>query len=285
MENDKMKENGETREEGERKKKKRTSMSRPKKIISIIQLCVLLGIVLGIPASIYFFNPGLLDNFTSVDKFESWISEYTGAGIIIYIACQIIQIVLSVLPGQVIQIAGGYIFGFPLTLLISVAGATIGTTITFYLTKLLGKNAIIMIFGEERFNRYANMMNTQRARIVIFLGFDSRTAEGYHGVCRGHLKYPSSGIHPAFRRRPDSRYDGFHRIWRHAAHGQLSQCCSDRSSDGGHRTDLPDQEKIHHGFPRKEKNSRPITRRKAADRIAVPLRDAGYAERILPDLP
>lgn len=169
MENDKMKENGETREEGERKKKKRTSMSRPKKIISIIQLCVLLGIVLGIPASIYFFNPGLLDNFTSVDKFESWISEYTGAGIIIYIACQIIQIVLSVLPGQVIQIAGGYIFGFPLTLLISVAGAAIGTTITFYLTKLLGKNAIIMIFGEERFNRYANMMNTQRARIVIFL--------------------------------------------------------------------------------------------------------------------
>ena len=169
MENDKMKENGETREEGERKKKKRTSMSRPKKIISIIQLCVLLGIVLGIPASIYFFNPGLLDTFTSVDKFESWISEYTGAGIIIYIACQIIQIVLSVLPGQVIQIAGGYIFGFPLTLLISVAGATIGTTITFYLTKLLGKNAIIMIFGEERFNRYANMMNTQRARIVIFL--------------------------------------------------------------------------------------------------------------------
>lgn len=169
MENDKFSERGENRDEEKKKNRKRSSMSRPKKILSIIQLCVLLGIVLGIPAMIYFFNPGLIDNFSSVDKFENWISEYTGIGILIYIACQIVQIVLSVLPGQVIQIAGGYIFGFPVTLLISVAGAAIGTTITFYLTKLLGKNAIIMIFGEERFHKYANMMNTQRARIVIFL--------------------------------------------------------------------------------------------------------------------
>lgn len=167
MENDKYSEQNDNGKKSE--KKKRTNMSRPKKIMSIIQLLVLLGIVAGIPAAIYFFNPGLLDNFSSVEKFESWISEYTGIGIIVYIACQVVQIVLSVLPGQVIQIAGGYIFGFPVTLLISIAGAAIGTTITFFLAKLLGKNAIMLICGEERFRKYTDLMNTKRARVVIFL--------------------------------------------------------------------------------------------------------------------
>ncbi len=162
------KETADGKQEG-RKEKKRTAMSRPKKILSIVQFAVLLGIVFGIPALIYHFNPEIIENCKSVDKFESWISEYTGLGIVIYIVCQVTQIVLSVLPGQVIQIAGGYIFGFFTTFLISIAGAFIGTVVTFYLAKLLGKNAIMLICGEERFHKYTALMNTDRARKIIFL--------------------------------------------------------------------------------------------------------------------
>ena len=144
-------------------------MSRRKKIVAILQFVVLLGIIFGIPILIYQFNPEIIENFKSVEKFDAWISEYKGIGLIIYIICQVTQIVLCFLPGQVIQIAGGYMFGFVLTLLASIVGALLGTLITFYLAKFLGKNAIRLICGEEKFDKYVRMMHTKRARIIIFL--------------------------------------------------------------------------------------------------------------------
>ena len=161
-------ENADTQREND-EKKKRTDMSRRKKIISILQFAVLLGIIFGVPLLIYQFNPEIIENFKSVEKFDAWISEYKGIGLIIYIICQVVQIILCFLPGQVIQIAGGYMFGFVLTLLASIVGALLGTLITFYLAKFLGKNAIRLICGEEKFDKYVRMMHTKRARIIIFL--------------------------------------------------------------------------------------------------------------------
>ena len=116
-------------------------MSRSKKILSLLQFALLLGIIIGIPAALYFCNPEIIENFKSIDKFNAWIADYKGIGLIIYLICQIAQIVICVLPGQVIQIAGGYLFGFVVTFFISIIGAVIGTVITFYLAKLLGRNA------------------------------------------------------------------------------------------------------------------------------------------------
>ena len=150
-------------------KMKRTNMSRSKKILSLLQFALLLGIIIGIPAALYFCNPEIIENFKSIDKFNAWIADYKGIGLIIYIICQIAQIVICVLPGQVIQIAGGYLFGFVVTFFISIIGAVIGTVITFYLAKLLGRNAIMLICGEQRFHKYQRIMSTQRARKIIFL--------------------------------------------------------------------------------------------------------------------
>lgn len=150
-------------------KMKRTNMSRSKKILSLLQFALLLGIIIGIPAALYFCNPEIIENFKSIDKFNAWIADYKGIGLIIYLICQIAQIVICVLPGQVIQIAGGYLFGFVVTFFISIIGAVIGTVITFYLAKLLGRNAIMLICGEQRFHKYQRIMSTQRARKIIFL--------------------------------------------------------------------------------------------------------------------
>ena len=96
-----------------KKKNKKTGMSRGKKILSLFQLALLLAIVVGIPAILYFCNPEIIENFRSFDKFNDWIAQYKGIGILIYVICQIVQIVVSVLPGQVIQIRGRISLRFP----------------------------------------------------------------------------------------------------------------------------------------------------------------------------
>ena len=201
----------ENRVQETKKKKERTHMSRGKKILSLLQFALLLGIIVGIPAILYFSNPDIIENFKSFERFNAWIAQYKSIGIVIYIICQIVQIIVCVLPGQVIQIAGGYLFGFLTTFLISIAGASIGTIITFYLAKLLGRNAIMLICGEERFYRYQRLMSTSRARKVIFLIYL------IPGLPKDLMAYAAgvSGInvfriHPSVADRQNTGDDGFH---------------------------------------------------------------------------
>lgn len=153
----------------EGKNSSRTRMSRGKILLSFLEFLLLLVITFIVPMLFFRANPEIMEHFRSIDSFNAWIAEYKEVGLIVYGICQVAQIIISVLPGQVVQIAGGYLFGFLLTFIISVTGAAAGTLITFYLSRLLGRNAVMIICGEKRFQSYQRIMSTSKARKVIFL--------------------------------------------------------------------------------------------------------------------
>jgi uncharacterized membrane protein YdjX (TVP38/TMEM64 family) len=84
---------------------------------------------------------------------------------------QVFQIIVSILPGQALQFAAGYAYHFWLGFLFSILGVTMGTVITFYLARLLGKDALHVIFGEEKFNKFVHTLNSKRSYIVLFVIF------------------------------------------------------------------------------------------------------------------
>ena len=76
---------------------------------------------------------------------------------------------ISVLPGQVFQIAAGYIFGFLPGLLLSLIGAAAGTTVTYFLAYILGKDAMFLILGKEKSEKLVNVLNGEKAYLIVFL--------------------------------------------------------------------------------------------------------------------
>jgi uncharacterized membrane protein YdjX (TVP38/TMEM64 family) len=147
------------------------SKKRLRTLVSIIKLLILGGIVIGLPVYVYFTYPELIDRFRSLDEINQFLLQYKTASIFAYIGLQIFQIVVSVLPGQALQFAAGYAYGFWLGLLYSIIGVALGTVITFYLARLLGKGALHVIFGEERFSKFVHTLNTKRSFIILFVIF------------------------------------------------------------------------------------------------------------------
>ena len=139
--------------------------------ISILKLLILLGIVIGLPVYVYFTCPELIDRFRSLEEINKLLKQYKTASIFIYLGLQVFQIVVSVVPGQALQFAAGYAYHFWLGLLFSLIGVAAGTVITFYLARLLGKDALHLIFGEERFSRFVHTLNSKRSFIVLFVIF------------------------------------------------------------------------------------------------------------------
>ena len=59
--------------------------------------------------------------------------------------------------------------GFFLGLLFSLIGAFVGTTISFYLAKLLGRDAMHLLFTEEKMNWFVEKLNSRKAYTIVFL--------------------------------------------------------------------------------------------------------------------
>ncbi len=144
---------------------------RIKIIVSILKLLILCGLVIGLPIYVYFMYPELIDRFKSLDEIDKLLKQYKTASIFIYMGLQVFQIVVSILPGQALQFAAGYAYHFWLGLLFSLIGVALGTVITFYLARFLGKDALRVIFGEEKFNRFVHTLNSKRSYVVLFVIF------------------------------------------------------------------------------------------------------------------
>ena len=149
--------------------KKDKLRKRYKTISAILKLLLLLLILVGLPLYIYFFQHDLIDQFSSLDNIEAFLIEYKTQSIFIYLAAQIMQIIICVIPGQALQFAAGYVYGFWMGYVWSFVGALLGTIISYYLAKILGHDAMHMIFGEERIQELLVKFSSKKAMILVFL--------------------------------------------------------------------------------------------------------------------
>ena len=141
---------------------------RARLVLSVIKISLLVLIVAGIPLYLYFFKLEWLTSFRDIDKIVEFLNSYKGESALIYIAFQILQIVISVIPGQVFQVAAGYLFGFWNALLYAMVGAVLGTGLSFLLARLLGRDFLHIFFGEKKMSYYIERLNSKKAYTLIF---------------------------------------------------------------------------------------------------------------------
>ncbi len=145
------------------------SANKTKVFLSVLKLLLLFSIVVAVPLYIYFYHKDFLMQFKSFDDVLIFLEHYQLESIFVYIGVQVLQIVISIIPGQAFQFAAGYLYGFIPGLLFSVIGAFLGTTIYFYMAKVLGKDAVHQFFGQERTSYFVERLNSRRAYTIVFL--------------------------------------------------------------------------------------------------------------------
>lgn len=139
--------------------------------LSIFNLILLTGIVIALPVYVYFEYPDFFNQFRTMESVNSFLMEYQATSFFVYLGLQVLQIVLSIIPGQFIQFAGGYVFGFWVGYVLSIVGSAIGTSIAFGLARMLGRDGVHLIFGEERISKFVKQLNSRKAFAILFVLF------------------------------------------------------------------------------------------------------------------
>jgi len=142
--------------------------SVPPKIVSYAAFPLLLVVIFLV---MWFFREQFFRIFSSPQSVRDWVLGWGLVAPLVFIALQFVQVVLFVIPGEVTQVAGGYLFGMWLGAFYSVIGICIGSTVNFFLGRILGVPFVQAVFGAERLKRFANILTSKRATTAFFLLF------------------------------------------------------------------------------------------------------------------
>ena len=141
--------------------------SRPGEIVAALVFPLLFIVILLIALA----ERDLLGRvLASPEAFRSWVESYRYAPFV-FIAIQFLQVLIFVIPGEVPQIAGGYLFGAPLGLLYSLTGIVAGSLVNFLIGRWFGTPFVTLVVGRERYERFAHLLASRRVLTVFFLFF------------------------------------------------------------------------------------------------------------------
>ncbi len=138
------------------------------RIKPILRFIVLpLVIAMGFFLVFHFDLHGL---FLDQGRFQDYISSFGPYSVFVFILVQVLQVLVSPLPGDVTGLVGGYLFGAAMGSLYSTIGLVIGSMLAFYLARLLGRPFVERFVKPSVIRKYDSFLE-HKGLFISFLLF------------------------------------------------------------------------------------------------------------------
>ena len=139
------------------------------RIKTILKAVAFIVIVVLIPLLVFLTNREFFAQFSNLQDVEHFIANYGKESSLVYIGLQVIQVIISVIPGELFQVAAGYLFG-PITgIILAIIGCIIGEAIAFGLARVLGQGFVRLFMSDEQFHKYHERLNSNKAYTLCFI--------------------------------------------------------------------------------------------------------------------
>jgi uncharacterized membrane protein YdjX (TVP38/TMEM64 family) len=121
--------------------------------------------------SAWIFRDRLFALFASPARIRTAIESAGPWGVVLFIAMQVLQVVVFILPGEVVQVAGGWLFGVFRGTVFSLIGITIGSIFNFAFARIFGKKFVETLFGARTLQRFGDITSSPKAAAAFFFLF------------------------------------------------------------------------------------------------------------------
>lgn len=137
-------------------------------IKDVIKFLILIAFLITmITCSIVFANK--LKIFSNFSLIRDYIKKYKNLSFLIFILLQIIQVVIFVLPGDAMNMIGGFIFGIYVGAGLSIIGVFIGTIIAFFISRWLGYGFVSKFIKPQKLEKFNHLLNSNAGALSLFV--------------------------------------------------------------------------------------------------------------------
>lgn len=135
-----------------------------KKVIKIASIAIFITIICIL---------GYISWKVAMDKesFKLWMDAHGVVGRFVFIGMVILQIMVAIVPGGPIEVAGGYAFGAVEGTVLFIVGATIGSLLVFILVRKFGQKFVELYFKEHEIKKLDFLKDDEKRDMLFMILF------------------------------------------------------------------------------------------------------------------
>ncbi len=114
---------------------------------------------------------GLISHLSDHEQLVKTLRSEGGLGPLVCIGVQFLQVVMFPVPGEITQIAAGYVFGAWLGFLYSVVGIMLGSAFDYSFARLVGRPLVERLLGRKRLERVDSAFESRKGKSALFVLF------------------------------------------------------------------------------------------------------------------
>lgn len=103
------------------------------------------------------------------ESIREFIDQHKNISVLLFICMQILQVVIFIIPGDIINATGGFLFNIYIGSLLSFIGVVLGSIIAFYISRLLGYNFVNKFIKKEKIDKIVYFFNTNTGFVSLFI--------------------------------------------------------------------------------------------------------------------
>lgn len=144
--------------------KEERKTSKLRLVIRILLGALALGFCVALGILMYQF-------VSETAKMEALMSRGPYVGRLIYVLMAFLQVVIALIPGEPVEIAGGYVFGAVEGTILYLLGATLGSFLVFGIVRKFGSNLLELFFNRDTIKNLRFLQHSRRRTILLALIF------------------------------------------------------------------------------------------------------------------
>jgi uncharacterized membrane protein YdjX (TVP38/TMEM64 family) len=109
---------------------------------------------------LYVFVSRYAGFLTNAEALRTWLDQFGVFAPIVFIGLQALQVVVAPIPGQVVALVAGFLFGSLWGTVYSLTGVLIGSAVAFSLSKRYGRSFVENVIHEDVIERFDGFVDT-----------------------------------------------------------------------------------------------------------------------------
>ena len=135
----------------------------------VLTLTLLIIAVFGLV--FWFVGRPMVQFVSQPELFRQWVAQHGIWGALAFVGMTVLQIVVAFVPGEPLELAAGYAFGFWQGTFLCTLGILIGSSVVFFTVRRFGRAAVELFFPAEKIDSLRFLQNKKRLLWLTFLLF------------------------------------------------------------------------------------------------------------------
>lgn len=129
-------------------------------VVIFILFCIAVGYYIGVPMVRLARDP---------EAFRAWVDSYGVWSRVLFVGMVILQVIVAFIPGEPIELAAGYAFGFIEGSLLTMVGFLIGSWMIFALVRKFGVKLVEVFFHRNKIEEFKFLKNPKKTKVLAFI--------------------------------------------------------------------------------------------------------------------